>query len=74
MKELKAIAGIIIAVVMLGIAGRCDYNEEVIYSMSDGTYKALKAELGEGVTDTKLVDVYQENKHYWDSVGKTWEE
>ena len=74
MKELKAIAGIIIAVVMLGIAGRCDYNEEVIYSMSDGTYKAIKAELGEDVTDTKLVDVYQENKHYWDSVGKAWEE
>jgi hypothetical protein len=74
MKELKAIAGIIIAVVMLGIAGRCDYNEEVIYSMSEGTYKAIKAELGENVTDTKLVDVYQENKHYWDSVGKAWEE
>lgn len=74
MKELKAIAGIIIAVVILGIAGRCDYNEEVIYSMSDGTYKALKAELGENVTDSRLVDVYQENKHYWDSVGKTWEE
>lgn len=74
MKELKAIAGIIIAVVMLGIAGRCDYNEEILYTMSEGTYKALKAELGENVTDSRLVDVYQENKHYWDSVGKTWEE
>lgn len=74
MKELKAIIGIVAIVVMLGVAGRCDYNEEVIYSMSDGTYKALKAELGESVTDTKLVDVYLENKHYWDSVGKAWEE
>lgn len=74
MKELKAIAGIIIAVVMLGIAGRCDYNEEILYTMSEGTYKALKAELGENATDSRLVDVYQENKHYWDSVGKTWEE
>jgi len=74
MKELKAIAGIIIAVVMLGIAGRCDYNEEILYTMSEGTYKALKAELGEDATDSRLVDVYQENKRYWDSVGKMWEE
>jgi len=61
-------------VVMLGIAGRCDYNEEILYTMSEGTYKALKAELGEDATDSRLVDVYQENKRYWDSVGKMWEE
>ena len=74
MKELKAIIGIVGIVVMLGIAGRCDYNEEILYTMSEGTYKALKAELGEGVTDSKLVDVYMEQKAYWDSVGKAWEE
>lgn len=74
MKEIKTLVGIVGIVVMLGVAGRCDYNEEVIYSMSEGTYKALKAELGEGVTDTKLVDVYMEQQAYWDSVGKAWEE
>lgn len=74
MKELKALVGIVGIVVMLGVAGRCDYNEEVIYSMSEGTYKALKAELGENATDSKLVDVYMEQQAYWDSVGKMWEE
>ena len=74
MKEIKALVGIVAIVVMLGVAGRCDYNEEVIYSMSDGTYKALKAELGENATDSKLVDVYMEQKAYWDSMGKEWEE
>lgn len=74
MKEIKALVGIVGIVVMLGIAGRCDYNEKILYAMSEGTYKALKAELGEGVTDTKLVDVYMEQQAYWDSVGKAWEE
>ena len=67
--SMNALAVLLIFIV-LGIAGRCDYNEEVIYSMSNATYEALKEELGENVSDSELVDEYQANREYWDSVGK----
>lgn len=54
--------------VAIGIAGRCDYNESVLYNMSDTTYKAVKTTLKKDCTDTDIVNEYQSNKAYWDSI------
>ena len=57
---------VIALLILLGIAGRCDYNEQGIYNMPDEVYKAMKLELG-NTSESRLVDEYMSNKEYWDS-------
>lgn len=57
---------VIALLILLGIAGRCDYNEQVIYNMPDEVYKVMKLELG-NTSESRLVDEYMSNKEYWDS-------
>ena len=60
------LVGVIVAICL---AGRYDYNDEVLYHMSDGTYQALREKLG-NVSSTELVDVYMSDCEYWDSLGR----
>ena len=46
---------------MLGVAGKCDHDEQVIYNMPDDVYQALKKELG-NPSDGQLVDEYIMNR------------
>ena len=64
--NLVALVGVIVAICL---AGRYDYNDEVLYHMSDGTYQALREKLG-NVSSTELVDVYMSDCEYWDSLGR----
>lgn len=64
----KNAIGFIAAFLLLGIAGRCDYNEQVIYSMPDDTYQLMKVELN-NPSDTQLVDEYMNDPDYWDSLA-----
>lgn len=64
-KHLLVMVAVIIAICL---TGRCDYNEEILYHMSDETYEALRAKLGD-VSTNDLVDVYMADKDYWDSLG-----
>lgn len=65
----KNMAAIVAIIILLGIVGRMDYNEEVVYHMSNGTYELLKEKLG-NVSTSELVDTYMSNKEYWDSLGQ----
>lgn len=67
-KITKHILWILAAIILLGIAGRCDYNENVIYNMPDNVYQAMKMEL-DNPSDSRLVDEYISNRTYWDSVA-----
>ena len=60
-----AIAGVVVAICL---AGRVDYNDEILYHMSDGTYQALREKLGD-VSSSELVDVYMSDCEYWDLLG-----
>ena len=64
--NLVTLVGVIVAICL---AGRYDYNDEVMYHMSDGTYQALREKLGD-VSSSKLVDVYMSDCEYWDSLGR----
>lgn len=64
-RALTAIA-IIAMVFLLGIAGRADYTEEVIYHMSQSEYDEIKDTLGEGASEYEIARYY--NKEY-----KSWE-
>ena len=59
---------LVAVIVAICFVGRFDYNDEVLYHMSDGTYQALREKLGD-VSSSKLVDVYMSDCEYWDSLG-----
>lgn len=60
---------VLVAFLIIGVAGRYDYNEDIIYNMPDNAYKALKKKLGDKCSDTELVNEYQKNTVYWDSIN-----
>lgn len=67
-KEFWHLVALVAVIVAACIVGRFDYNDEVLYHMSEGTYEVLREQLG-NVSTTKLVDVYMSNCEYWDSLG-----
>lgn len=54
---------------LLGIVGKYDYNEEVIYNMTETAYNVIVDSLGEGCSDTQIVKTYLSNKDYYDSLN-----
>lgn len=60
------VAGMIFFFLLLGIAGRCDYNEYVISSMSQETYDEIVKKVGD--SDKKIVEEYISNRQYYDSL------
>lgn len=69
MKELKYLLVLVAVIVAICFVGRYDYNDEILYHMSEGTYEALREKLGD-VSTTELVDVYMSDCEYWDSLGR----
>ena len=67
-KEILHLVTLVAVIVAACFVGRFDYNDEVLYHMSEGTYEVLREQLGD-VSTTKLVDVYMSNSEYWDSLG-----
>ena len=53
-----AIVGVIIAIC---VVGSVDFNDEILYNMSDGTYQVLREKLG-NVSSSELVDAYMADK------------
>lgn len=54
--------------VVLGVAGRHDYNEAVIYDMPDNVYEVMQDKMGHP-SDSRLVDEYMRDRKYWDSLA-----
>lgn len=70
MKELLThLAAMALVIVLICLAGRMDYNEEILYNMSNGTYEELRLKLGD-VPESVLVEAYMADREYWDSVGR----
>lgn len=56
------VVAVIAAIIMLGYAGRMDYTEAVMNTMSESEYKAIKERLGEGATDYEIARYYIEKR------------
>ena len=69
MKELKYLLVLVAVIVAICFVGRSDYNDEILYHMSEGTYEVLREKLG-NVSSSELVDVYMSDCEYWDSLGR----
>lgn len=63
------IVGIVGFFFLLGIIGKSDFNEEVIYNMNETAYNVIVDSLGEGCSDTQIVKTYLSNKDYYDSLN-----
>lgn len=67
-KEILHLVALVAVIVAICFVGRFDYNDEILYHMSEGTYEVLREKLGD-VSSSKLVDVYMDDQEYWDSLG-----
>ena len=56
------VVAVIAAIIMLGYAGRVDYTDAVMNTMSESEYKAIKEMLGEGASDYEIARYYIENR------------
>lgn len=63
------IVGIVGFFFLLGIIGKSDFNEEVIYNMNETAYNVIVDSLGDGCSDTQIVKTYLGNKEYYDSLS-----
>ena len=68
-KEILHMAALAAVIVAICFVGRFDYNDEILYHMSDGNYEVLREKLG-NVSSSELVDVYMSDCEYWDSLGR----
>lgn len=54
---------------ILGIAGRCDYEEQVIYTMPQEAYETIYLKLGDGCSNKQIINEYMNNKKFYDSLS-----
>lgn len=66
-KVFRNVLLVILAVVLLGVAGSMDYDQAVIYEMPECVYDGIRAELGGDPSAGEVVDEYMENRAKWDS-------
>jgi len=52
------ILGFIALLFILGLAGRADYTEQIIYTMPTTAYDSIKAGLGDNSTDYEIAKEY----------------
>lgn len=57
----KAAIAVVSAVVLLGIAGRMDYTEQVLYTMPDKAYSEIRDTLGADASDYEIARFYVKN-------------
>jgi hypothetical protein len=43
---------------LLGLAGTHDRASEIVYTMPDGIYEAIKCELGDDVSEVEIADYF----------------
>jgi hypothetical protein len=68
-KEFWHLVAFLAVILAICLVGRYDYNDEVMYHMSNETYDVLRERLGD-VSTSELVDVYMSDCEYWDSLGR----
>lgn len=59
MKAFLLIAGL---VVLMCVAGTCDYAEQVVYNMPEKTYNDIKEKLGDDATTYDIAREFKKNR------------
>lgn len=69
MKKMEIIVLVVGFILVLGLAGRCDYNESVVVDMPEATYKYMRPMFD---TESEMVDAYVGREEYWDGKAMGW--
>ena len=56
--KVKIVLAMVAAAILLGIAGRMDYTEQVLYTMPDKAYSEIRASLGADASDYEIARFY----------------
>lgn len=59
-------------IVVMGIAGREDYNQAIIESIPIEAYDAIREKLGPGCNNRDIVKEYELNREQYDSLYTVW--
>lgn len=54
---------------LVGLVGRQDYAEQVVYTMPQEAYEQIVLKLGDGASKVEIANEYQDNKEYYDSLS-----
>lgn len=65
---LAFLLGMIAFLFLLGLGGRQDYTEQVVYTMPQKAYERIVLQLGDGASKYDIVNEYQSNRKYYDSL------
>ena len=60
-QKVFTVAAVVAIVLTLGIAGRMDYTEQVLYTMPDKAYSEIRDTLGEDASDYEIARYYVKN-------------
>lgn len=66
-KLIIAVLGMLAFVFILGIAGKMEYTEEVIYNMPDKAYEEITSKM-QGASDYEIAREYLSNQEYYDTL------
>lgn len=69
MKTTFRIIGLVAVFIAIGIAGRQEYTEEVMQTVSYEQYTAILMDLGGHASDRKIIEHYLKNKEKFDSLN-----
>lgn len=61
----KAVVAFFVMMLVIGLAGRCDFEEEVLCTMPDATYRYMKATIL-NADDYEIAKLYKGREAYWD--------
>lgn len=70
MKVLKFIVSMSVLCFVVGVAGRFDWSEQIVYNMSETTYNAIVAKLGEDSNQYDIATEYMRNRTYYDALSE----
>ncbi|WP_455668241.1 hypothetical protein [Phocaeicola sp.] len=70
-KQVSAfVLGFIAFFFLIGLAGRQEYAEQVVYTMPQEAYEQIVVKLGDGASKCDIADEYQNNKAFYDKISE----
>ena len=62
--------GCIVFFILLGLVGRQEYAEQVVYTMPQEAYEQIIITLGDGASNVDIAEEYMKNKEFYDNLNK----
>lgn len=67
-QTLAFIAGLVLFILAIGIAGKAERTEQIVYTMPQEAYEEIYLKLGNKCTDSQIAKEYLSNKKHYDSI------